>query len=193
MVKGVVVAGNVDGAEVVAVDPVTLASQLRLNALEEARTRQRIGERDANVVGSRIAHQLYCLADLGPAFPWVAELKEVARPYAGGSEPLSSGMNSGELQTLFHRVENLLRTRFDAHPYFDAARSFQSRDGRITHQVGARLNLEGNDFAMGLDDACKLSHPVAIQRKHIIAKPDMLDAEERLEFMNFRRNLLRRS
>jgi hypothetical protein len=126
VVEGVVVAGGVDCAEVVAVGPVTLFSQLRLNAVEETRAWQGIRERHADIIGARLANQVHCLADFGPTLTGVAKLEEVTCTYAGGCEPFSSAMNCGELQSLFHRIEDLLRTRLDAHPYLDAARSFQS-------------------------------------------------------------------
>jgi hypothetical protein len=62
----------------------------------------------------------------------------------------------------------------------------------VIHQIGARLNLKGNNITTGFDGSCKSFHPVAIQSKHVIAKPDVLDTEVRLEIMNLCRNVLRR-
>jgi hypothetical protein len=44
MVKAIVVAGDVDGAEIVTVDPIAFSSQLRANTFEESGAWQRVGE-----------------------------------------------------------------------------------------------------------------------------------------------------
>ena len=64
--------------EVVAVGPVFLGPELAGDALVKRRARQRIRDRDADIVGAGVAHQGDGLLNFGPGLARIAELQEVA-------------------------------------------------------------------------------------------------------------------
>src|ERR1700691_2579889 len=73
-----------------------------------------------------------------------------------------------ETQTLAHGVEHSLRSRFDSHPHFGAARPFQAVDCVPRHKVGARLNLEWQPALERFHGIGEFLDPVLIQRKDVI-------------------------
>ena len=85
--------------------------------LVKARTRQRIGDRDANIVRFFLANQVAGQAKIVPVLARIAELNKPA-----GADPraFSARVAVGPRPrwSPFHRVENFLRTGFHAKPDF---------------------------------------------------------------------------
>src|SRR5215469_7814840 len=95
-------------AEIIAVDPISLAPKFVLNFLKKSRVRQWVGYGHTDIIGTGGANERHRLLDLSPAFAWVSELQEVAGPNAGRSEPFGCSYHVLNLQSLIHRIQDSL-------------------------------------------------------------------------------------
>ena len=58
--------------------------------------------------------------------------------FSDAAQPLTDG----RVKPFIHRVQHRLCARFNSHPHFGAPCCLQILDSLLTHQIGARLNLE---------------------------------------------------
>ncbi len=151
LVEAVRVTAAKHHGQVVAVRPVSFLPELHRHPLVEFRSRQGIGNRDADVVRRGFLHQLNGLPDVLPVFTRIAELQEKAGPDAVPAQILAGLVDLLHLNPFFHGVQDLLRTRFRAHPYFDAPGALERGDGGPSHEVAPGLHLE-RDLRSQLSD-----------------------------------------
>jgi hypothetical protein len=87
-------------AQVVAIGPISLGADLLLHPVEECSARQRIRERDADVIRSRIADQLYRFLNVLPLLSGVAELQEIAGANTRVCQPFRAASTSATRKPL---------------------------------------------------------------------------------------------
>ncbi len=112
-------------AEVVAVGPILLRSELLPDTLVKPGIWKRVRERNADVVGTRLANESNGLLDIAPVLTGISELEEIARADSFVVQMLTRGEHFFDLKTFVHRVEDLLRAGLHAHPDFGASSARQ--------------------------------------------------------------------
>src|SRR5262249_47628521 len=126
--------------EVTAVLPVALARELVLHELVELRAGQRIGDADADVIGTRGLEQLARGEDVGELLVQVAELDE--DPHADALRPkaLACAEDLPDRGALVHGVENALTAALRADPGLGASGLAQCLRHGLAGEVRADLN-----------------------------------------------------
>jgi hypothetical protein len=178
-------------AEVIAVSPICLGADLFPHPVEEGSSWKWIREGDTYVVRACVTHQRNRLLDVLPLLPGIAELQEIACVNACVPQARPRVFYLCDTQTLIHGVEHSLRSGFDSHPHFGAARPFQAVDCVPRHKVGAGLNLERQPALERFHGIGEFLDPVLIQGKDVIPKPDMFNPIYFLELTDLSRNQLR--
>jgi hypothetical protein len=85
---------------------------------------QRIRNRNADIVGLRLAHHSDRCFDVGPFFAGIAELKKETRADTVTLQVFPCRKDLFHANAFIHGVENFLRSGFGAHPDFGATRGF---------------------------------------------------------------------
>ena len=111
------------------VGPVGLLSELCLNAIEKLGSGQRVRNGNADVIGPSVSDQFDGVLNVLPGLAWISELQEVAGSNAFMPQVFAGLGNLIHARALVHGVQDLLRSRFDAHPYFCATGATQRAHG----------------------------------------------------------------
>jgi hypothetical protein len=100
--------------KVFAIRPIGLVAQLGLDPVEEFCSRERIGNRNSDIIRTSIANQVYGRLNVLPRLSLVSELQEIARPNALAPQVISSLGNLFDSRSLIHGVQNSLRPGLDS-------------------------------------------------------------------------------
>ena len=163
--------------EIVALGPVGLVHQLRGHLVVERRPRERVGDRDPDLIGHEIEDHPDGLVDVLPGLAEIAELEEEGDPDTVALEQSGGLVDLLDGDTLVHGVDDVLRTGFGADPG-----GLETGAGEIgghpvaEHRVDPRLDGETEVEPGGLDPIGESPGPLGSETEDVVAEPDVLES-----------------
>src|SRR3984885_1318527 len=136
-VKVACVSGLEHDAKILALCPVPLLSKLRLHAFIKYSARQRVGERDADIVGTRAMNHGNGFLRVFPGFSRISELQEIACTDSCFPEALTCFDDRWKAQPLVHCIQYFLGAGLHPHPDLRTTGSLKCFYGCFVHQICA--------------------------------------------------------
>ena len=136
--------------------------------------RQRVRDRDPDVVGPALAHHLQRERDVLPALARIPELQEEAHLDARIVKQPRRHRNLFHARSLLHRVEDPLRAGFGTHPDRPAAGGAKRGDGPRSDLVRPQQTLERDDDVARAHLLGEPLDPTWLQSEDVVGDPQMV-------------------
>src|SRR5882672_4068190 len=179
--------------QVIALLPMRLLAQLRLDQIVEFGAGQGIRDADADLVRPSGVEQVARRKDILELFIHIAQLNEESDANTHGPEPIARDPDLGYRGALVHRIQHPLAAALGADPCFPASGIAQRLGHAFADQVRARLYGERNSSVRSLHVRGELRDPVDSKPENIVCEPDMVRIEGPLEMGHLFSNLVRAS
>ena len=169
--------------QIVAIGPVLLGAELAGDHLVERRARQRIGDRDADIVGPRLAHQRDGLFDFRPGLAGIAELQKEA-----GADAVARAGSRAPRRPARARVPLSMASSTSCEPDSTPIQTSAQPARRSASTVGRVIRSQRDCILNGIcapsdsTASANSQRPLLREREDVVGEPEVVGLEARLDF-----------